>query len=164
MWNIALSDTQIADVFSVGIDHLSTELVGYWTFDEGTGQAVADLSQAGNHGFLGETPGVDSADPLWQGTPVSQCGLDADYTDGMLTMHFELGMPEPATWSVWMFLGEFIFPLWAISLPAIDPPISFPVSFPFPAGFRRIILVTTLSTAEQGITCFDFAFVGSSTL
>ncbi len=71
MWNVALSDTQIADVFSVGIDPLSTGLVGYWAFDEGTGQAVADLSQAGNDGFLGETTEVDSADPLWEATPVS---------------------------------------------------------------------------------------------
>lgn len=71
MWNVALSDPQIADVFSVGIDPLSTELVGYWAFDEGTGQAAADLSLAGNDGFLGETPEVDSADPLWEGTPVS---------------------------------------------------------------------------------------------
>ena len=71
MWNVALSDTQIADVFSVGIDLLSTELVGYWAFDEGTGQAVADLSQAGNDGFLGETPEDDSADPLLEGPSVS---------------------------------------------------------------------------------------------
>jgi len=69
MWNVALSDTQIGDVFSVGINLLSTELVGYWPFDEGTEQAVSDLSQAGNDGFLGETPEVDSADPLWEGTP-----------------------------------------------------------------------------------------------
>ena len=71
MWNVALSDSQIADVFSVGIDLLSTGLVGYWPFDEGTGQAAADLSQAGNDGFLGETPEDDSADPLWEGAPVS---------------------------------------------------------------------------------------------
>ena len=71
IWNVALSDSQIADVFSVGIDLLSTGLVGYWPFDEGTGQAAADLSQAGNDGFLGETPEDDSADPLWEGAPVS---------------------------------------------------------------------------------------------
>ncbi|MCH7962336.1 MAG: T9SS type A sorting domain-containing protein [Bacteroidetes bacterium] len=71
MWNVALSDMQIADVFSVGIDPLSTGLVGYWAFDEGTGQVVVDMSLAGNDGFLGETPQVDSADPIWEGAPVS---------------------------------------------------------------------------------------------
>ena len=72
MWNEALSEAQIADIFNTGIDPLSTGLVGFWTFDEGTGQAVADLSQAGNDGFRGETPDVDSADPSWDDkTPVS---------------------------------------------------------------------------------------------
>ena len=65
MWNVALSDTQITDVFSSGVDPLSPDLVGYWTFDEGTGQAVADGSSAGNDGFLGETSNPDSADPRW---------------------------------------------------------------------------------------------------
>lgn len=71
MWNVALSEMQIADVFNVGIDPLSTGLVGYWAFEEGTGQVVVDMSLAGNDGFLGETPEVDSADPIWEGTPVS---------------------------------------------------------------------------------------------
>ncbi len=71
MWNVALSDMQIADVFSVGIYPLSTGLVGYWAFEEGTGQVVVDMSLAGNDGFLGETPEVDSADPIWEGSPVS---------------------------------------------------------------------------------------------
>ena len=92
------------------------------------------------------------------------CSLGANYRDGMLTMNFKLGMPEPATWSVAIFSGEFVFPLWAIPLPAIDPPISFPISFPFPEGFGPIILVTTLSTAEKGITCFGFAIVDTGTL
>ncbi|MCH8960428.1 MAG: T9SS type A sorting domain-containing protein [Bacteroidetes bacterium] len=65
MWNVALTDTQITDIFSSGVDPLSSGLVGYWTFDEGTGQAVADLSSAGNDGFLGAISDPDSADPLW---------------------------------------------------------------------------------------------------
>ena len=65
MWNVALTDTQITDVFGSGVDPLSSGLLGYWTFNEGTGQAVADLSPAGNDGFLGELPDPDSADPLW---------------------------------------------------------------------------------------------------
>ena len=38
---------------------------------EGTGQVVDDMSLAGNDGFLGETPQVDNADPIWEGAPVS---------------------------------------------------------------------------------------------
>ena len=66
MWNAALSEVQVADVFNDGIDLLSTGLVGFWAFDEAAGQAVADLSPAGNDGFLGETLEVDSADPVWE--------------------------------------------------------------------------------------------------
>ncbi len=68
MWNVALTDAQITDVFSSGVDLLSSGLVGYWTFNEGTGQVVADLSPAGNDGFLGEGPDPDSADPPWAAT------------------------------------------------------------------------------------------------
>ena len=65
MLNAALTESQIADVFRSGVNPLSPSLLGYWTFDEGTGQVVADLSPAGNHGFLGESLDPDSADPLW---------------------------------------------------------------------------------------------------
>ena len=65
MWNVAFSEAQITDLFSSGVDPLSSGLVGYWTFNEGTGQVAADLSPAGNHGFLGENPDPDSSDPLW---------------------------------------------------------------------------------------------------
>ena len=66
MWSLALTDTEIASVFSSGVDASSAGLVGLWKFDEGGGQLVTDLSPAGNDGFLGESPSPDSADPLWE--------------------------------------------------------------------------------------------------
>ncbi len=65
MWNVALTDAEIADVHRLGVDPLSSGLVGYWAFDEGAGQALEDLSPAQNHGFLGESRDPDGADPLW---------------------------------------------------------------------------------------------------
>ena len=65
MWNLALSDAQIKELFSSGVDPLSSGLVGYWNFNEGTGQVTADLSSAENNGFLGEFPEPDNADPVW---------------------------------------------------------------------------------------------------
>lgn len=67
MWNVALTGTEIADVHLNGVNPGSPGLVGYWSFDEGSGQVVADLSTAGNDGFRGadsDTCG-DSADPTW---------------------------------------------------------------------------------------------------
>jgi len=71
MWNRALGDGEIASIAANGVDPGSAGLVGYWNFDEGTGQDVADGSPAGNHGFLGESAGPDGADPRWETTSES---------------------------------------------------------------------------------------------
>ena len=39
-------------------------LVGFWAFDELSGQAVIDASVASNDGYLGADPGVNGADPV----------------------------------------------------------------------------------------------------
>ena len=65
MWNIALSPAEIQEVFDNGVDPDSAGLVGYWDFEEGTGQVTVDQSPAGNDGFLGANSGGDPADPLW---------------------------------------------------------------------------------------------------
>ncbi len=66
VWNVVLTQTQIADVASLGVDEQSAGLIGYWNFDEGVGQDVRDLSPAGNDGFRGANVGSDSADPTWE--------------------------------------------------------------------------------------------------
>ena len=68
MWNIAMTGSQVQDVYRFGVDTASTGLVGLWDFEEGAGQDVADLSPAGNNGFLGANNAVsgDSADPQWE--------------------------------------------------------------------------------------------------
>ena len=40
-------------------------LVGYWGFDEGTGQIVNDSSASSNHGIRGTSASLDPADPTW---------------------------------------------------------------------------------------------------
>ncbi len=65
MWNVSLSATEIAAVVADGIDLSVPGLVGHWTFDDGTGQKVADHSPAQNDGFLGADQAADSADPTW---------------------------------------------------------------------------------------------------
>ena len=67
MWNVPLTGVQILEVFSQGVNPGSPGLVGYWDFDEGSGQRVSDLSPVANHGFLGadDDESGDSADPQW---------------------------------------------------------------------------------------------------
>jgi hypothetical protein len=40
-------------------------LVGWWPMNEGSGQVIHDYSGHGNHGTLGNSPGVDDQDPAW---------------------------------------------------------------------------------------------------
>ena len=65
MWNRALSDAEVEELISNGVSPDSPGLAGYWNLNEGLGQGVADLSPAGNDGFLGAVGGPDAADPEW---------------------------------------------------------------------------------------------------
>ena len=88
MWNVALTGIEIEDVYLNGVDPASAGLVGYWRFDEGSGQVVADLSTAGNDGFLGagNDAGGDDADPTWVESGSDDCAsagmTDAASQDG----------------------------------------------------------------------------------
>ena len=66
VWNVVLTEAQIAEVATLGVNPDVAGLVGHWNFDEGVGQAVTDLSPAGNDGFRGANSGNDSADPDWE--------------------------------------------------------------------------------------------------
>ncbi len=65
VWDVDLSDAEVRAVFTDGVDASASSLVGFWRFDEGNGQTVSDASSYLNHGYLGSSPTVDSADPNW---------------------------------------------------------------------------------------------------
>jgi len=67
MWSRSLSPAEIVAVHETGVDVSSSDLQGYWSFNEGQGQTVFDRSPAANHGYLGSDPAADSADPGWIG-------------------------------------------------------------------------------------------------
>ncbi len=86
--------------------------------------------------------------------------LAASYTAGSLHLQFTLGLPEPATWSNYLILISptvQVIPLWSVPLPAIDPPMDLPISFPFPA-MGMIGFYTGLFTAG-GQQAFELAWV-----
>jgi hypothetical protein len=87
MWNVTLTDVQVQDVFGNGVNPAAPGLVGYWPFDEGSGQVVADVSPAANHGFLGtdDLPSGDTADPAWL---PSECAEDVDDSGDVGTTDF----------------------------------------------------------------------------
>ena len=85
MWNVALDEQEMEQLFSNGVNSDATQLMGYWRFDEGDGQTVTDSSAAGNDGFLGASPEQDNADPVWQGDPARECDIGF-YNGTILTM------------------------------------------------------------------------------
>ena len=61
--------------------------------------------------------------------------LIAYYWAAQLHMDFTLGTPLPATWANYLISivpTIQVIPLWTVPLPAIWPPESVPISFPFP--------------------------------
>ena len=72
IWNIALTQTAIqADMNHVLMGN-EPGLVGYWRFEEGSGQTILDSSNNHNNGRLGSSSSSDNRDPIWTtpGAPV----------------------------------------------------------------------------------------------
>ena len=65
IWNVVRSGPQIARSMTKRLLGSETGLVGYWRFDEGSGQVAADGTGHELTGRLGETAQVDTWDPIW---------------------------------------------------------------------------------------------------
>lgn len=68
IYNIALSASQVTTAMTTVPTGPVSGLVGYWNLDEGAGQTVYDLSGNNNHGVLGSSTAIESADPVWVDT------------------------------------------------------------------------------------------------
>ena len=89
--------------------------------------------------------------------------LNASYEGGALNLIYTVGTLEEATWANYLILtypAVQVIPLWTVSLPVIDPPISLPIAFPFPQ-IGWIVILTELVTAE-GVQLAEAALVGTS--
>jgi len=99
VWNVhrtqkqirrTMGDTLNASYYS-GPD---SGLVGYWRFDEGSGQTAFDLTPNNNHGALGSTTGSDTNDPVWSGGFIVSTGVKEDLS-GALPEKFRLYQNYP---------------------------------------------------------------------
>ena len=72
VWNVVRTPSQILDHYQTALHGDEQGLVGYYRFDEGSGQVVADSSDAGNDGFLGASlgGGVDDPQRVISGAPL----------------------------------------------------------------------------------------------
>jgi hypothetical protein len=65
IWNVVRSAAKIAQFRSRKVPNNAAGLVGYWRFNQGSGQIARDATGHGLHGRLGETTATDSWDPTW---------------------------------------------------------------------------------------------------
>ena len=86
------------------------------------------------------------------GSVPCRLSLGMSYSDGLLTMDFELGSSVPRTWTVSLSILNATFPILNTPIPAIDPPLAFSDTFPFPSA-GTIGGLMTITDARRGITC-----------
>ena len=65
VWNVARSGNEIATNMNVRLVGNEAGLVGYWRFDEGSGDIAFDATGNGHDGRLGNAVGEDVNDPQW---------------------------------------------------------------------------------------------------
>ena len=65
IWNVTRTVQQLQDTMFKPLRGNEPGLVGYWDFNEGSGQTVSDLSRSGTNGILGTSEGVQASDPTW---------------------------------------------------------------------------------------------------
>ena len=76
---------------------------------------------------------------------------DVSYASGTLNLNYTIGTPAPSTWATFLILttpSVQVIPLWGLSIPAIAPPVSVPLSFPFPS----VGLIGMLTVLHDGVT------------
>ncbi len=65
IWNRFLTDAEAQRYRPMSLTGDEPGLVACWTFEEGSGQVVHDISPNANHARLGKLNTVDDADPTW---------------------------------------------------------------------------------------------------
>jgi len=65
IWKKSLTQAQVEFYMDKKIIRENSDIVGYWSFDEGRGQVVNDDSATRNRGRLGSSPFTDRSDPRW---------------------------------------------------------------------------------------------------
>jgi len=73
-----------------------------------------------------------------------------------LNLGFTLKSTTPTTWSTWAIFSAGIVNLWSAPIPAVLPAVTFNVPLPGVPAIGPLLILTTLSTPEKGVMCFDW--------
>ena len=100
IWNVARTQSEIQSTMNISLSpeyYTSPDsgLVGYWKFDEGTGQTAADLSYFGNNATLGTSPDPDASDPEWVPANILILGAKDDNSTAQIPAEYNLSQNYP---------------------------------------------------------------------
>ena len=104
------------------------------------------------------------SDPACSTDPV--CGdftlmMDVSFEGGILSMDFTVGTPVPVTWGTYLILlypSVQVIPLWQVPIPAIHPPMDFPISFPLSVTSMIGIYTGLFTEGVPEIVYFEWIF------
>lgn len=77
-------------------------IVGNWHMDEGVGQSILDSSGYDSHGQLGDSAGVDVADPLWISRRFDNAALNFDGNQLTKVAHSDHLEPKRVSVEAWV--------------------------------------------------------------
>jgi hypothetical protein len=129
--------------------------LGVWSDRPFDRVVINDISGNDDDEYFGE---------FYTGTTPFGCTLsiDVSYASGTFTMDFELGSATAATWNAWFTYGaSSLVSLWSVAIPAIAPPVKFPVAFALPP-LHGVGVLTTVTVPGQGIVCSAFKTVAAT--
>ncbi|MFL2994976.1 MAG: LamG-like jellyroll fold domain-containing protein [Candidatus Neomarinimicrobiota bacterium] len=109
IWNRALTEQQIQSNMYTNLNGDEEGLVGYWNFNEGEGDALADLSGNGNDGNINSAIWSDDVPPI---LPVS--GEDNSLSFSGSNQYVQIGNPFSGNKS------DFTISAWIKAIPSND--------------------------------------------
>jgi len=101
IWNYARSAGEVAANMNLQLNGNESGLIGYWNFNEGSGQSAGDASGNGNPARLGSASSSDSGDPQWVVSTVPQGSATPalQITSPNGGESWQVGSSQTITWS-----------------------------------------------------------------
>jgi len=101
IWNYARSAGQLSGDMNHELSGTESGLIGYWSFNEGSGQVAQDGTTNASHGRLGTTTGSDAGDPAWVNStvPFGPVTPALQLTSPNGGESWEVGSAHAITWS-----------------------------------------------------------------
>jgi predicted outer membrane repeat protein len=111
-----------------------------------------------NDGALDSNPATVSI-TVMAASPPCTLTVELGYASDTLTMSFEIGTLEPATWNVWLSYQNRMITIRSSPIPVVDPPVTGSLTITRP-NLGTVGVLTTLTTAE-GIICSEWETINT---